>query len=525
MTSRIGSIPGWFCLLVLGMGTGAAGPANDWLNEVHWIIAASEKEEFLALSDQEAREAFVEHFWQRRDPTPGTPRNEVKEEHYRRLQFASRNFREGIPGWRTDRGRVYVLLGQPDGEETFGQSGGNAFGIRHESTSIVWKYDHLEGAAGPVVLIFQPDRGRPSGSTPTRPQGGSPSRGPRPIFSRSGTKYDVPVDISARYRLIAAGPPSLLGGSSFRTTPQIEQESARLLNDLLRSPGERLRERERERDRQRESRNELQQRIEATVHIDQLDFRLGVFGFPGSGEGKLLLVWEWPLESASDAAAKFPVGRVDLIAQVWDPSGAVVDEFFQSLSPPQAHAHQSSGAPFQYLNEFNLPTGDYTIFSLLKEVSSGRLGSRRSEAEVPPLVEGKLGMSSLMVGSGLTPETGDQTLGEVLVVDQWRLRPRLSRSFASTESLIVLARIYGAASGQQPAQIVASLKVLRDDQVFRESPARLLDQFARSEERVLLYSSILPLDGFPAGSYQLQVTAVDLQGRRFAIGRSDFAVR
>lgn len=87
-----------------------------WFDEdVHWIITPDERAAFLRLSTNQERDRFVAEFWLRRDPKPGTPRNEFKEEHYRRIAYANVHFPwRAAPGWNTDRGRIYIVLGPPD---------------------------------------------------------------------------------------------------------------------------------------------------------------------------------------------------------------------------------------------------------------------------------------------------------------------------------------------------------------------------------------------------------------------------
>ena len=90
-------------------------PYKKWLQEdVLYIITDEEKKAFLQLSTNEEREQFIEQFWLRRDPTPDTVENEYKEEHYRRIAYANEHYASGIPGWKTDRGRVYIVYGPPD---------------------------------------------------------------------------------------------------------------------------------------------------------------------------------------------------------------------------------------------------------------------------------------------------------------------------------------------------------------------------------------------------------------------------
>jgi len=89
---------------------------KKWLEEeVPYIITSIEREVFLQLKTDRERELFIEAFWKQRDPTPGTPENEFKEEHYRRINYANYHFGRGVPkpGWKTDRGRIYIILGEP----------------------------------------------------------------------------------------------------------------------------------------------------------------------------------------------------------------------------------------------------------------------------------------------------------------------------------------------------------------------------------------------------------------------------
>src|SRR3989304_120774 len=97
---------------------------KKWLQEdVLYILTGEEKEAFLHLNSDEEREQFIEQFWLRRDPTPDTMENEYKEEVYRRIAYANEHFASGIPGWKTDRGRIYITFGPPDERDTHPMGG------------------------------------------------------------------------------------------------------------------------------------------------------------------------------------------------------------------------------------------------------------------------------------------------------------------------------------------------------------------------------------------------------------------
>jgi GWxTD domain-containing protein len=99
---------------------------QKWLDEdVVWIIDRRERSAFLRLKADEEKDKFMEDFWERRNPTPGSAENPAKKEHYRRIEYANAYFTEAItPGWKTDRGRIYIVYGPPDQIDSFPRPGG-----------------------------------------------------------------------------------------------------------------------------------------------------------------------------------------------------------------------------------------------------------------------------------------------------------------------------------------------------------------------------------------------------------------
>ena len=125
---------------------------SKWLNEdVVYIINDEERSAFEKLTTHEERDKFIEQFWLRRDPTPDTPPNEFKDEHYRRIAYANGHFRtaSGKPGWQTDRGHMYIVYGPPD------QIDSHPSGTSNNPHPIeVWMYRHLEGVGDNLYLTF-----------------------------------------------------------------------------------------------------------------------------------------------------------------------------------------------------------------------------------------------------------------------------------------------------------------------------------------------------------------------------------
>jgi GWxTD domain-containing protein len=126
-----------------------ATPYTKWLTEdVAYIITDQERAAFKRLPTDEEREHFIEQFWRRRDPTPGTVENEFKEEHYRRIAYANEHYASRTPGWKTDRGRVYIIYGPPDAIESHPAGGGSTI------PSEQWRYRRIEGVGTNVIIDF-----------------------------------------------------------------------------------------------------------------------------------------------------------------------------------------------------------------------------------------------------------------------------------------------------------------------------------------------------------------------------------
>ena len=136
-------------------------PFRKWLNEdVFYIITDEEKTSFKRMSTDEEREQFIEQFWLRRDPTPDTQENEYKEEHYRRIAYSNERFASGIPGWKADRGRIYITFGPPDEIEDHPSGGTYQRPIEEGggTTSTFpfqkWRYRYIDGIGNDVMIEF-----------------------------------------------------------------------------------------------------------------------------------------------------------------------------------------------------------------------------------------------------------------------------------------------------------------------------------------------------------------------------------
>jgi GWxTD domain-containing protein len=137
------------------------GVYKKWVDEdVRWIITDQEMQAFKSLGNDEERDQFIENFWLRRNPNPDSPENEFREEHYARIAYANEHFAAGKPGWRTDRGHIYIAFGKPDNidshpsggsyDRPMEEGGGNTSTFPFE----IWHYRYLEGIGDNIDIEF-----------------------------------------------------------------------------------------------------------------------------------------------------------------------------------------------------------------------------------------------------------------------------------------------------------------------------------------------------------------------------------
>ncbi|MGB6190945.1 MAG: GWxTD domain-containing protein, partial [Terracidiphilus sp.] len=137
------------------------GAYKTWLDQdVAYIISDEERKAFKNLSNDEERDAFIEQFWLRRNPNPDSPDNEFREEHYRRIAYANEHYAAGKPGWKTDRGHIYISFGAPDSIESHpsggaynrpvDEGGGETSTFPFET----WHYRYLEGVGDNIDIEF-----------------------------------------------------------------------------------------------------------------------------------------------------------------------------------------------------------------------------------------------------------------------------------------------------------------------------------------------------------------------------------
>ncbi|GAB4234627.1 MAG: hypothetical protein Kow00109_07660 [Acidobacteriota bacterium] len=490
---------------------------EKWLKEdVVYIITDEERAVFESLSTPEEKEQFIEQFWFRRDPDPTTPVNEFKEEHYRRIAYANEHFTSGDPGWRTDRGRIYIIHGPPDNIETRPMGGTYVRKIQEGGgvTSVYpyekWTYRHIEGIGDNVELEFVDPTGTgeyklavnswekdallqfPGAGRTLAEQTGLSTRANRPelIPAAGGAGYnpqewyrsltDTPF---ARYEKVAK-----VGGAPITRYPDLkelvkvdihyETLPCRLEADFFRL-------------------NEAQDLVAATVVVANRDLT-----FQAEGE--------------------FQVARLGIYAVVSNMSNRIVEEFEDDLvvryRPEELEAGRARQSVYQKI--FPLERrGRHKVDLVVKDLVSGKIGVIRQALNPPPYDAEKLTLSTLLLSDRVEPLGRVPEQDEMFVIGDVKVLPRPDHEFTPGMPLGIYLQVYNAQFDQATGNpsLVVTYRLFRDGRALRQ--AREVNGesiYYLSTRRIVLLRN-LSLDGLEPGRYEVRVEVEDqLSGQQAA---------
>src|ERR1700756_302752 len=494
---------------------------RQWLNEdVVYIISPEERQLFLQLGTNEERESFIEQFWLRRSNNPDLPDNDFKEEHYRRIAYANEHFASGIPGWKTDRGRMYIMWGPADEVESH-PTGGTYDRPMEEgggSTSTypweTWRYRYMEGIGENIIWEFVDPSGSgeyhltmdpsekdallhvPGAGLSLLEQMGMPSKTDR--FTRSdGTNL-----------------PTTLGG-----TPSSMDEFNRLdqYAKAFKPPEVKYK--------------DLEAIVTARIVRDQMHFSWRTDFMKVTNDTVLVPVTvQVPNNQLSfDSKDGVHSATLNVFGRVSSLTGRVVQTFEDPVSRdfPDSLFQQSIKLQSIYQKAIPLRPGLYRLDIVIKDVKSGNVGVVNTRLQVPRFEDDKLEASSLIVADGGKLEhvpskqigTGQFVLGSTKVV------PRLDADFATTEKLGIYMQVYNLKADDKThksnATFVYTVKK-GDQQVmqFKETS----EEMKQTGEQVTI-ERLLPLATLSPGKYSLQIVATDSTSNKTITKTADFSIK
>ena len=483
---------------------------KKWLQEdVAYILTGEEKEAFLHLNSDEEREQFIEQFWLRRDPTPDTVENEFREEHYRRIAYANERFSSGKPGWRTDRGRIYIAWGPPDDIES-PPSGGAYYRPIEEgggSTSTyafeIWRYRYLEGVGQEVILEFVDP-------------------------SMSG-EYRLTMDPSEKDALLNV--PG--AGLSFLEEMGLADKSSR----FDRTDGTRLPL------RPGELGNQLRGTRGAWEAFDRMQQYAAILKAPPVKFADLealvttrisfnLLPFDVRLDflRVTDQSILVPVtvaikkkdvtfqlkdglhqSTINVFGRVTTMTGRIVDTFEDvlRLDVPPSLLERTLEERAVYQKALALRPGLYKLNLVLKDLNSGNIGTVEQRLVVPRFEENQLAHSSLILAD-LIERVPSRNVGSgQFVIGNSKVRPAVGETFGPNDRMGIYLQVYNLGVNDQTHKPDATIEYLiRQGEKTVAHFAENTTEMERAGEQITL-EKVLALKDLAPGEYTLDIKVTD----------------
>ena len=492
-------------------------PFTTWLTEeVVYIITKEEHDAFLHLTTNEEREQFIEEFWRRRNPDPDSPDNAAREEHYRRIAYANERFSSGIPGWKTDRGRTYILWGPPDEIESHPaggtydrppeQGGGTTTTYPWE----LWRYRHLEDIGENIEIEFVDPSGSgeyhqtmdpgekdalakvPGAGLSTCEQLGLCSKAQR-FTNTNGTTLPAPLgglsagmdefDNLERYFKVQRPPEHFKDLAELVTTRILRNQIHMDYRfDFLRVTHDSV-------------------LVPITLQVANRD--LSFQGKDGVQSAKLNLY-----------------GRITTL------SGRVVQTFEDVVSRdfPDSLFQSSVNLSSIYQKSVPLRSGLYRLDVVLKDAQSGNVGVIDAALRVPLYEEESLDASSLILADQIQPVPTSQIGQGPLVLGNYKVRPRINPEFSPADRMGIFLQLYNLKLDAQSHKTNVSLayRILKDhQQVWPQDKSS--EQLQQSREQITIERN-LPLSSLTPGRYSLEIYVIDLLTNQTVTRTADFTI-
>jgi GWxTD domain-containing protein len=482
---------------------------QKWLDqEVVYIITSRERDVFLQLQTDKEREIFIGAFWRQRDPTPGTERNEFREEHYRRLQYANSMYGRStpLPGWKTDRGRIYIILGAPKNIESYDQ-------VMNVYPTEIWFYlgDASLGLPTGFNVIFFKRAG--TGDyvlySPTED-------GPQSLIADSmGNFGDERAAYSALRKLepnLAPQTLSLIPGE--RNTPdRMSLASSQLIRDIAASPQRKVQ------DSYAEAILRFKDFIEVeyTANYVPSDACLQVIQ-DDSGAFMVHYSIEPGKISVEEGDGKYEA-RFRLTGRISNSEGRTIYQFDKdfpfSLTPDQLQEVRAKSIAIQDM--FPLVPGSYHFDILLKNTLSKEFTGAEKKVVIPADPQA-LQISPLLLAYGNEKKPGGTGEKIPFKAGDDQILCQSKKTFGTKDTLVLFFQVLGLKDELRSA---GSLKYdfFKDDKEF-SSRTRKVSSYQTGPG----FLEVENLKDFPPGYYQIRVSLLDGDGKELLSQKENFEI-
>jgi GWxTD domain-containing protein len=492
---------------------------RQWLNEdVTYIISPDERNAFLQLETNEEREQFIEQFWLRRSSNPDLPDNDFKEEHYRRIAYANEHYASGIPGWKTDRGRMYIMWGpadEVDSHPTGGtydrpvsEGGGSTTTYPWET----WRWRYLEGIGENVILEFVD----PSGS------------GEYHMTMDPGEKdalLHVPgAGLSQMESMGMASKTDRFTRSDGMTIPRAMGGQPESMNEFTRlelyakvntPPPVKFK--------------DLEAVVTSRIVRDQVHFNWRTDYLKVTNDTVLVPVTVQVPNGQLSFTSKDGIhsASMNIFGRVTTLTGRVVQTFEDSVSRdfPDSLFQQSLKLQSIYQKAIPLRPGLYRLDIVIKDVQSGNVGVVNTRLAVPRYDDTKLDASSLILADQIEHVPAKQIGAGQFVLGSSKVRPRIEGDFTTADKLGVYMQVYNLKPDDTTHKSAATFqytvkKGAEQVMQFNETSAEM----KQTGDQVTI-ERLLPLATLAPGKYTLEINATDTLSKQTISRTADFTVK
>ncbi|HSR69827.1 MAG TPA: GWxTD domain-containing protein [Acidobacteriota bacterium] len=480
---------------------------KKWLSEdVVYIISEEEREVFANLTTDEERDQFIEQFWYRRDPDPRSSVNEYKQEHYRRIAYANERFHAGFAGWRTDRGKVYIMHGPPDERQEYPSGGtydrplSEGGGTTATYPFEIWRYRHIPGVGTNVELEFV-DR---ANSGEYRLALGPEEKDAFLHVPTAGHTAAELLGLATRLQRPYFSPHASYPLMNYREQDSSFQRYERFVG-AQRTPEIKY--------------TDLQQLVRVDTSYDALPFQSRVDYFRLNDHSILVPVTVQVNHADLAFSAQQEEGasraKIALYGLVTGIDNRIAAEFEDEIvasfqSAEQAARQIGNGSLYQKLLILDARKR-YKVNLVLKDLNSGKIGVRAMGLRPPRFEEDALSASSLVLSDFIVPaQEGNQEeqmflLGDVLV------RPRLDATFSPQDYFAVYTQLHNVGVDQSSLRpdFEIRYRITKDGKTQLQQTDETGNSVQYFSPNRMVLIKRLPLNGLKPGAYQIEVEYVD----------------
>ncbi len=496
-------------------------PFRKWLNEdVFYIITDEEKTSFKRLSTDEEREQFIEQFWLRRDPTPDTQENEYKEEHYRRIAYANERFASGIPGWKADRGRIYITFGPPDEIEDHPSGGTYQRPIEEGggTTSTFpfqkWRYRYIDGIGNDVMIEFV-DTTMTGEFRMTM----DPSEKDALLYvPNAGLTMFEQMGMSSKNDRFTRTDGTRLGTGN-QALPQRMNQFERLQQFALlqKPPAVKFK--------------DLEASVNSKVTFNVLPIlvRTDFVRLTNSTVMTYITIQMNKGDLQFKSTDSISKAMVNIYARITSMTRRVVNvwETPVVIETPSVMLAEASKGKAIYQNAVPLPPGTYRVNVVAKDVVGGNMNNYEMAITVPRFEDERLGASSLILADMIEKVPTKNIGAGQFVIGTSKVRPRLNDAFTQNEKMGIYQALYNFTPDEKTQKPLGNVsyeiskadggeKVIEFTEALSEIPGASATQ--------VTIEKLLPLQGFAPGRYTLKLKVTDQNSNQTLVQTANFSV-